>query len=80
MLEDEWPPLYVSSLASIVDNEMRKIADYSGVADTITLALLASLSLADQLLKLQEANKKEKENLHDKIVSLTEKLTLSFRE
>ena len=46
-------PAYLSDLASLVDEKMRVVADATGTADTIKLAILASLNLADDYLQVR---------------------------
>ena len=51
-------PEYLMELASIVDGKMREIVEGTGTADTLKVAILASLNLADEYLKagLDEAS------------------------
>ncbi len=42
---------HLVELASIVDGRMREIADGTGTADTLKLAILASLNIADEYLR-----------------------------
>jgi len=42
---------YLEELASIVDTKMREVAEVTGTADTLKVAILASLNLADDYLK-----------------------------
>ena len=44
-------PQHLVELASIVDGRMREIADGTGTADTLKLAILASLNIADEYLR-----------------------------
>lgn len=44
-------PQHLIELASIVDTRMREIADTTGTADTLKLAILASLNIADEYLR-----------------------------
>ena len=44
-------PEYLTELASIVDGKMREIVEGTGTADTLKVAILASLNLADEYLK-----------------------------
>jgi cell division protein ZapA len=44
-------PEYLTELASIVDGKMREIVEGTGTADTLKVAILASLNLADDYLK-----------------------------
>jgi len=42
---------YVSELAAIVDRKMREVATATGTADTLKVAILASLNIADEYLQ-----------------------------
>jgi cell division protein ZapA len=59
---------YLAELASLVDGRMREVADATGTADTLKVAILAALNIADEYLQASkgrsrpsnrsEANKK----------------------
>jgi len=42
---------YLEELATLVDSKMREVAEATGTADTLKVAILASLNLADDLMK-----------------------------
>ncbi len=42
---------YLEELASIVDAKMTEVAEGTGTADTLKIAILASLNIADDFLK-----------------------------
>ncbi len=44
---------YIQGLASFVDAKMRSVADRSQVVDSLQVAVLASLNMADELQQLQ---------------------------
>lgn len=44
-------PQHLVELASIVDGKMREIADGTGTADSLKVAILASLNIADEYLR-----------------------------
>jgi cell division protein ZapA len=44
-------PAYLEKLAAVVDRKMREVADGSGTADTLKVAILASLNIADDYLE-----------------------------
>jgi cell division protein ZapA len=41
----------LTELADLVDRKMREVADATGTADTLKVAILASLNIADDYLK-----------------------------
>jgi cell division protein ZapA len=51
-------PEYVEQLASYVDQRMRQIARGSGAIDSIKVAVLAALSIADELHSLRQSREK----------------------
>jgi cell division protein ZapA len=42
---------YLAELASLVDGRMRDVADATGTADTLKVAILAALNIADEYLQ-----------------------------
>ena len=44
-------PVYLKELGAIVDAKMREVADATGTADTLKVAILASLNIADDYLQ-----------------------------
>jgi cell division protein ZapA len=51
-------PEYVQQLASYVDQRMRQIARGSGAIDSIKVAVLAALSITDELHSLRQSREK----------------------
>jgi cell division protein ZapA len=51
-------PEYVERLADYVDQRMRQIARGSGAIDSIKVAVLAALSIADELHSLRQSREK----------------------
>jgi cell division protein ZapA len=49
-------PAYVARLASYVDEKMRAAADSTPTGDTLRLAVIAALNLADELFRCRETN------------------------
>lgn len=46
-------PAYLSRLAGEVDRRMREVAEATGTADTLKVAILAALNIADDYLQSQ---------------------------
>lgn len=42
---------YLQELADLVDVRMREVADATGTADTLKVAILAALNIADEVLR-----------------------------
>lgn len=51
------------ALCATLDERMRQVADSSGAVDTLKLAILTALSLADEVQRLKEQLKKMDESL-----------------
>ena len=67
-------PEYLSLLATRVDEKMREVARTTGTADTLKVAILAALNLADELLKLQQNEQNRKEKVDSRIRMLVTEL------
>jgi len=48
-LRSDEDPSYVESLAAYVDRHMREVADRTRTADTLKIAILSALNIADEL-------------------------------
>jgi len=53
-ISGELEPEYVTELARIVDERMREIARASGTVDSVRVAVLAALAIADELESLRQ--------------------------
>jgi len=49
------PPEYVGQLAAYVNDKMRTVSDTSAPTDSLRLAVLAALNIADELFRLQDS-------------------------
>jgi cell division protein ZapA len=58
-------PDYVEELAKYVDVRMRQIARGSGAVDSVKVAVLAALSIADELHSLRQTRHQETETLRE---------------
>ena len=47
-------PVYIEKLASMVDAKMRAVSANGNTVDSLRVAVLAALNIADELLRLQE--------------------------
>ena len=47
-------PAYIEKLASTVDSKMRAVSASGNTADSLRVAVLAALNIADELLRLQD--------------------------
>jgi cell division protein ZapA len=63
-------PAYLHELAQEVDRRMREVADSTGTADTLSVAILAALNMADEFLQVQHGPvSKDTERLLDRCVA-----------
>jgi cell division protein ZapA len=46
-------PAYIERLAEVVDNKMRAVSSHGATVDSLRVAVLASLNIADELLTLR---------------------------
>jgi cell division protein ZapA len=47
---------YLADLASTVDRKMREVAEATGTADTLKVAILASLNIADEYVQARRGS------------------------
>lgn len=48
-------PAYITQLASIVDEKMRAVSAHGGTVDSLRVAVLAALNIADELHNLRQS-------------------------
>ena len=54
-LRGQGDPAYLANLAAEVDRRMKEVADATGTADTLKVAILAALNIADERLQAGRA-------------------------
>ena len=64
-IHGELDPAYVQKLASYVDQKMSAIADATSTIDTVKVAVLAALAIADELHTSQRNRGEEEELLRE---------------
>ncbi|HWF84063.1 MAG TPA: cell division protein ZapA [Vicinamibacterales bacterium] len=65
-IRSELDPDYVTRLAVYVDDKMRAAADSTPTGDTLRLAVLAALNIADELFRCRDANRARDGELADR--------------
>ncbi len=55
-LRGETDPAYLEELAAEVDRRMKEVADATGTADTLKVAILAALNIADERVQAGRAS------------------------
>ena len=75
-------PAYVEKLAAYVDEEMKDVSRASGAVDSLRVAVLAALNLADECFRLrQEADSKHSSGAADeRAMRLARKLGAALGE
>lgn len=74
---------YVKKLAAFVDEEMKDVSRASGAVDSLRVAVLAALNLADECFRLrEEASGKQAStsSLDDRAMRLARKLGVALGE
>jgi cell division protein ZapA len=59
-------PAYVEELARHVDARMREVARATGTVDTVKVAVLAALAIADELHSLSQSREDSREILRER--------------
>jgi cell division protein ZapA len=59
-------PAYVEELAQHVDTRMREVARATGTVDTVKVAVLAALAIADELHTLNQSREEGREVLRER--------------
>ena len=67
-------PEHMRKVAELVDAKMGQIADHGGTADSYSVAVLAALELADELLRLREERQGAVADESDRIAALLERV------
>jgi cell division protein ZapA len=65
-IEGDLDPTYVEELAQYVDNKMREIARGTGLVDSVKVAVLAALSITDELQTLRRSRGENREDLRER--------------
>jgi cell division protein ZapA len=74
---------YVQKLAAFVDEEMKDVSRASGAVDSLRVAVLAALNLADECFRLREAASDKQASgasLDERAKHLAKKLGLALGE
>ena len=71
---------YIEELARFVDTKMRTIADATGSSESLKVAILAALNIADELFRAEERERLSDEDLAGRVDELVQTLAKSLRE
>lgn len=69
-IKTDYDPEYVAELASFVDKKMREVYDKSNTASTQKVAVLSSISIADEMFKLKNRGEKASGELDERVIDL----------
>lgn len=74
-LRGEGDPKYITEIASYLDKIMHDVSENTGVADTLKVAILAALNIADDYLSIKKKIPSDKgEEIEKKISRLIQKI------
>jgi cell division protein ZapA len=65
-MQSDLDPAYVQHLASYVDEKMNAVAEATHTVDSVRVAVLAALSIADELHALQRKQQEMRSALRDR--------------
>lgn len=68
-------PGYVEQLAAYVDEKMREVSRTSGAVDSVRIAVLAALNLADEYFRLRTEGQKGTDELEERAARLAQELS-----
>jgi cell division protein ZapA len=68
-------PKYIEQLASYVDGQMREVAKASGAVDTIRIAVLAALNIADEYFQARTGSQAGEVELRERAARLAKTLS-----
>jgi cell division protein ZapA len=71
---------YVEELAKYVDSQMRTLSESTGTTDSLRVAVLAAVNIADELFKLRERHLSDEARVESAARELTTALDDSLRE
>lgn len=72
-------PSYLQRLAHLVDEQMREVAKAAGAVDSVRVAVLAALNIADELMQAR-ANGGKEEALGRRAAALAKELEAALAE
>ena len=69
---------YVAELAALVDEKMRLAARECPAGDTLKIAVLAALNIADEYFRASDADRDRRSNLQDRAIRLERMVDLAI--
>lgn len=71
---------YVEQLAQLVDARMKEVARSTSTVDSMRIAVLAALNIADELLRVREARSDQTHELEDRARHLAQELDGALKD
>jgi len=71
---------HIKAVAAFVDNEMREISRASGAVDSVRIAVLAALNIADECVRLRSQVESGDERARERVEALTRELADALGE
>ena len=73
-------PGYVSNLATYVDEKMRSAADKSPAADSLKVAVLAALNIADEYFRCRDADQSATDDVRKRAMEIEQVVDQALAE
>jgi cell division protein ZapA len=73
-------PAYVEKLAAFVDGQMTEVSRGSGAVDSLRVAVLAALNMADEIFRLREEKARAGDGLATRAAALAKELGAALGE
>lgn len=71
---------HIKAVAAYVDNEMREVCRASGAVDSVRIAVLAALNIADECFRLRSQVESGDERARERVRALTRELADALGE
>jgi cell division protein ZapA len=73
-------PGYVEQLAAYVDSQMRETSRSAGAVDSLRVAVLSALNIADECFRLRSAAREAEAKANEKAAALARELATALEE
>jgi cell division protein ZapA len=73
-LRGEGDSSYITGLAAFVDRKMREVSDHTATVDSLRVAILAALNIADEHFQLRSAETEHHRGMAERLGRLVELL------
>jgi cell division protein ZapA len=79
-IKSELDPKYVNDIAAFVDQKMERVGRELSTADSVRLAVLAALNIADEVFRLREEKSRAGDGLATRAAALAKELGAALGE